>query len=158
MGDLIMSIGVIVSSTIIYLKPEWYIADPLCTYFFSVIVCITVWPTLKNCFNVILEAAPEGVDTEVIRKDIKNIETVKSVHDLHVWSLSVGKISLTVHVSVENGQEQYALKHISQMLVDKHGIDHVTIQCEDLSSLDTSNFKCIQTMHAMESALLEDGV
>ena len=44
LSDMIMSIGVIIAATIIYFKPEWRIADPICTFVFSVIVVVTVIP------------------------------------------------------------------------------------------------------------------
>ena len=43
-SDMIMSIGVIIAATIIYFKPEWKIADPICTFVFSIIVVVSVTP------------------------------------------------------------------------------------------------------------------
>jgi len=42
LGDMLMSVGVIIAATIIWFQPTWKIADPICTYLFSVIVCFTV--------------------------------------------------------------------------------------------------------------------
>lgn len=47
LGDMIMSIGVCTAATIIYFKPKWMMADPICTFVFSVIVCVTVTPIVK---------------------------------------------------------------------------------------------------------------
>jgi solute carrier family 30 (zinc transporter), member 2 len=57
-----MSIGVIIASVIIYFKPEWKIADPMCTYLFSVIICFTTIPVFKECVFVLLEATPGEID------------------------------------------------------------------------------------------------
>lgn len=62
LGDALMSVGVIIASTIILFQPTWTWADPACTFFFSIIVCITCFPTLKNCMNVLLEGAPFEID------------------------------------------------------------------------------------------------
>ena len=43
-GDLIQSVGVIIAAFIIYLRPSYQIADPICTYIFSVIVMFTTVP------------------------------------------------------------------------------------------------------------------
>ena len=64
LGDMIMSIGVCISSCFIYFQPTWMIADPICTFVFSVIVCFTVTPIVKNCINVLMEGAPDEIDTE----------------------------------------------------------------------------------------------
>ena len=42
LGDMIMSIGVIIAAVFIYINEDWKVADPICTYFFSIIVCFTV--------------------------------------------------------------------------------------------------------------------
>jgi len=55
LGDMIMSIGVCIAASIIYVGENFldvnptklYIADPICTFVFSVIVCCTVLPVVK---------------------------------------------------------------------------------------------------------------
>jgi zinc transporter 2 len=69
LGDMIMSIGVCTAATIIYFQPTWVIADPVCTFVFSVIVCVTVTPIVKGCIAVLMEGSPTEIDTdELIRK------------------------------------------------------------------------------------------
>jgi len=57
-----MSIGVIIASCLIYYNPNWRIADPICTFIFSAIVCVTVTPVVKNCMVVLLEGSPSEID------------------------------------------------------------------------------------------------
>lgn len=64
LGDMIMSIGVCIAGTIIYFFPKATVADPICTFVFSVIVCMTLRPIVKNCLNVLMEGAPENVDID----------------------------------------------------------------------------------------------
>lgn len=64
LGDMIMSIGVCVAGTIIYFFPTWVIADPICTFIFSVIVCFTVTPIIKQSINVLMEGAPSEIDSD----------------------------------------------------------------------------------------------
>ena len=63
-GDIIQSIGVIIAALIIYFKPEWWLADPICTFFFSVLVIFTTVPVVKDCIKVLMEGAPEEVNLE----------------------------------------------------------------------------------------------
>ena len=63
LGDMITSAGVIVAALIICYNPEWKIADPICTFLFSVMVIHTTLPTMQEGFSVLLEAAPEDIDT-----------------------------------------------------------------------------------------------
>ena len=46
---MIMSIGVVIAAIVIYFYPNMTIADPICTFIFSIIVIITVQPIVKNC-------------------------------------------------------------------------------------------------------------
>jgi zinc transporter 2 len=62
LGDMIMSIGVIIASTIIYIWPTAKLADPICTFVFSVIVVVTVYPIMSNCLTVLMEGAPDEID------------------------------------------------------------------------------------------------
>jgi zinc transporter 2 len=63
-GDIIQSIGVLIAAIVIYFEPSYKIADPICTFFFSLLVIITTIPTLKDCLYVLMEASPGGVDTK----------------------------------------------------------------------------------------------
>jgi len=145
LGDLLMSVGVIIAAVIIYFKPTWTIADPICTFLFSVIVCVTVFPTIKSCMGVLMEVAPATVDVEGIKDDILACPSLKAVHEFHLWSISVGKLSLSVHV--ESELPLRALKEVKTLLNDKHGIDHATVQCEDNTEGNPEAFDCHQTAH-----------
>ena len=61
-SDMLMSIGVICAATIIYFKPDWQIADPMCTFFFSVLVVVTVFPISKRCIHILMEGTPPIID------------------------------------------------------------------------------------------------
>ena len=59
-----MSIGVIIASVLICFNEDYVIADPICTYIFSIIVVFTVIPVVKNCLNVLFEGSPGHIDVE----------------------------------------------------------------------------------------------
>ena len=62
MGDMIQSIGVISAALIIYFKPEWKIADPICTFLFSILVMFTTVPIFKDCMSILMESSPDDVE------------------------------------------------------------------------------------------------
>ena len=140
LGDMIMSIGVIIASLIIWYNPEWKIADPICTYFFSIIVCFTVIPVLKQCILVLLEASPADIDTKGVIADIQAINGVEGIHDFHLWSISVGKYALSSHI--HSNSPMQTLKVVTERMKTKWGIDHITIQMEDASSNNLHAFDC----------------
>ncbi|MDD5217831.1 MAG: cation transporter, partial [Candidatus Omnitrophica bacterium] len=56
---------------------------------------------------------------------------VRGIHDLHVWSISTGKESLSVHVEVADGVNRDSiLSEINELLSQEFGIDHATLQVE----------------------------
>ena len=54
-GDIIQSIGVLIASIIIWIKPEYKIADPICTFLFSIIVVFSTTHVLKDVVHILME-------------------------------------------------------------------------------------------------------
>ena len=59
LGDMLMSVGVLIAAVIIYFLPDLWYVDPLCTYLFSIITMFTTIPVFKNCVYVIMEGTPD---------------------------------------------------------------------------------------------------
>jgi cation diffusion facilitator family transporter len=97
LGDVIQNIGVIFAALIIFFFPDLTIFDPLCTYVFSFIVLFTTFRIVKECLLILMEGSPE-MNLEELKNDLLKINGVKDVHDLHVWSLSQGKVSFSCHL------------------------------------------------------------
>jgi hypothetical protein len=45
-------------------------------------------------------AIPKDIDYEEVKTSLSNIEGVKFVHSLHVWSLTLDKVAAEVHLAV----------------------------------------------------------
>ena len=101
-GDIVQSIGVIIAAVIIFFRPEWHIIDPICTFLFSVLVVFTTVPVTFDCIKVLMEAAPKNIKVENIIDDLLELKGVDDVHDIHVWSLSMGKVALSAHITSDN--------------------------------------------------------
>ena len=59
---MLMSVAVLIASIIIYFKPTWTYADPICTYIFSIIVMFTVGEVIQQCTEILMEAAPRELN------------------------------------------------------------------------------------------------
>ena len=97
---MLMSCGVIIAATIIYFFPQLWMADPICTYLFSILVLFTTMPIIKSVIVVMMEGTPASIDVEQLKEDIMMEcgEDIVEIHDLHVWTISMGKVSMTGHV------------------------------------------------------------
>jgi zinc transporter 2 len=67
---MLMSVGVIIAAIIIYINEDYRIADPICTYLFSIIVCFTTIPVFKQCIRVMMEGTPLELDSEEMLLEI----------------------------------------------------------------------------------------
>lgn len=52
LGDVLQSIGVFCAAIVIYFQPTWQLADPICTFIFSIIVLWTTITILKDAILV----------------------------------------------------------------------------------------------------------
>jgi len=148
LSDMIMSIGVIIAaSTIYFFGKEYRIADPICTFVFSIIVVVTVIPITKKCVHILMEGSPakEKVNIQDLVKEIKKCEPEMEMHDLHVWSITQSKVALSCHIKTKENT-QLVLKEVSHICKSKFKIGHVTIQIEDANEND-HQFECNQTTH-----------
>jgi len=153
MGDCIMSIGVIIAAIIIYIWPQAWVCDPICTYLFAVIVIITTYPVTRKCIVVLMEGTPDKFDTKKLMQEIWALNTeqckdIIDVHDLHVWSISVGKNALSVHIVSNNPLK--TLGEVTDLCRRKFGIYHTVIQVEGPldEEINPHGFTCENDIHA----------
>ena len=146
LGDALQNIGVFIAGIIIYFFPKYSIVDPICTYIFSIIVGFTTINILNDCIFVLMEGSPVDVDIEQLEQDLLNIKGVKEIHDLHVWSLSIGKTSLSCHICCDNPQK--TLKRAKKMIQKKYKIDHITLQVEENNNMN--QFNCNNDIHHLK--------
>ena len=131
LGDMIQSAGVLIAALIIYFfqdtHPGVRIVDPICTFCFAIIVLCTTFPVSRDCFYVLLESTPRDLDIEALYNELGAIEGVISVHDIHLWNISIGRPSIALHIICENPKD--TLK-IATQTCKNYGIKHCTIQTE----------------------------
>lgn len=145
-GDMIQSAGVILASLVIYFKPQYVIADPMCTFVFTFLVIATTISITKECSRVLMEGCPEDISVEDIEGDLKNLNGVCEIHDIHVWSLSVGKVAMTAHIDVDSESPYEVLSEASKMMRDKYSINHCTLQVEPYKK-STYPIDCTSELH-----------
>ncbi|MBN2908936.1 cation transporter [Polycladomyces sp. WAk] len=129
-GDLLSSVGIIVSSVLIYLT-GYYIFDPLISMIIGGIIFYGGSKIIRESYLILMEAVPEKFDLDSIRQEISKVEGVKDVHELHLWAVSTDHYSLTAHVFIhEDVQPFEVIQAINHILKEKYGIEHSTIQIE----------------------------
>jgi len=130
-SDLIQEVGVMIAGAVIWVKPNWVVVDLLCTTGFSIAVLISTRPMLATVYGILMEKTPREIDINCLENGLKSVKGVSEVHDLHVWSITVGKTAMSCHVKVEPGYGSKVILHdIRQFCHKSFQINHVTVQIE----------------------------
>ncbi len=109
----------------------WRLADPIASALIGCLVIYSSWALLKETLAVLMEAAPGHIDVDQVRAELLEVREVRAVHDLHVWTITSGRDSLSAHVVTADGlTPRDLLAEIRRRLHDRFGIHHVTIQVE----------------------------
>lgn len=130
LSDTLSSIGALAAGFIILLT-GWTAADPLISIGIAVLIVINAVRLLRDVVAVLLEAAPSHIDVAKLEKAILSVAGVLEVHDLHVWSITSGKESLSAHLKILKGiDSESLLKEVNDVLTRDFNITHTTIQIE----------------------------
>lgn len=130
--DAAGSVAVIVTAIVISLT-GWTAMDSIVSVVIALFIVPRAATLVRDCLHVLLEYTPRGVDTEKITTDLKALDGVADVHDLHVWSLNGSDLLASVHVVYSEAGDTDGctlLDRTQALLHDVHGIEHATVQVE----------------------------
>jgi cobalt-zinc-cadmium efflux system protein len=130
-SDMLGSIGVIIGALVIRWTGDAWI-DSVIAVVIGLWVLPRTWVLLKASLNVLLEGVPEEIVLADVEKTILAVPGVATIHDLHVWAITSGKVSLTVHVvrDPDQADDGTLLARVRRALEDKFDINHSTVQVE----------------------------
>lgn len=130
MTDTLGSIQALVAGALIWVY-DWTWVDPLASVLIGLLVLWSSWALLRDSVHVLMEATPREINLEDVEAALEEIEGVEDVHDLHVWTITSGFVSLAAHVWVSDIRPRVdILREIKSRLAERFGIDHSTLQLE----------------------------
>ena len=130
MGDLLGSIAALVAGVVIQLT-GWMPIDAILSILVSLLILKSTISILHESYHFLMEGVPLHIDYLQVGTDLKGVPGVLAVHDLHVWEMTPSFPALIGHIEIADIQEwPQIMARINEMLLDKHGIDHVTLQPE----------------------------
>ena len=130
-ADALGSLGVIVSGAVL-LTTGWEAIDPLASLAIAALILASSVRLIVEPFDVLMEAAPAGMDVDRIGGEMGRIKGVREVHELHVWTVTAGFDALAAHVVVAAGADRDLVRRrLEVMLRERHGIEHTTLQMEE---------------------------
>jgi cobalt-zinc-cadmium efflux system protein len=133
-ADALGSLGVVLAGGFVLLGGS-DIVDPIVGLLIAALVLASSWRLIKEPVDVLMEAAPAGVDVDGVGAAICREEGVRSVHDLHVWTVTSGFGAIAAHVVVAQGVDRDLIRRRLELtLHETYGIEHTTLQMEEEAS------------------------
>jgi cobalt-zinc-cadmium efflux system protein len=130
LGDLLGSVAVLAAAAVIAIT-GFQAADPIASALIGVLILPRTWRLLREAVDVLLEAAPKGVDLAEVRRHLVETPGVRDVHDLHAWTITSGLPVLSAHVVLERGADAgRVLDGLGDCLAGHFDIEHSTFQLE----------------------------
>jgi cobalt-zinc-cadmium efflux system protein len=130
-ADALGSIGVVVAGAFVLLGGS-PIVDPIVGLLIAALIFVSSWRLIKEPVDVLMEAAPAGLDVDAVGAAICREEGVRSVHDLHVWTVTSGFGAIAAHVVVaQNSDRDLIRRRLELTLRESYGIEHTTLQMEE---------------------------
>ncbi len=129
-SDVIGSVAALVAGAVIYYT-GWKPIDPILSLVIALLILASTIGLLREALHVLMEGVPRNVQLEDVGRHLARVPGVLSVHDLHIWNISSGRMAMSAHVELQSLDGWSAiLERSRRMLDERYGIDHVTLQPE----------------------------
>ena len=130
LADLLGSLGTLVSAgAILWFNFQW--ADTVISVLIACLVLNNAIRILAEALHILMEAAPNHLSFEKVQGFLQSLPEVHSVHDLHIWTITTGKVALLAHVVVH--PQHFApgtVGHLEHVLRHRFDLCHITLQLE----------------------------
>jgi cobalt-zinc-cadmium efflux system protein len=129
-GDAVGSAGVIAAGLVIRFT-GWTPIDSIVSVLIALLILWSGFGLVRETISVLLESSPSHVDADALRRDLLALDGVRDVHDLHIWTVTSGFVSLSCHCEIDSSEmADDVLRRATSLLRERYGIGHVTIQPE----------------------------
>jgi cobalt-zinc-cadmium efflux system protein len=127
-ADALGSLGVVVSAVVV-LATGWRYADPIAGLLIGLLVLVGSYGLVRDAFDILMEAAPAGIDVAEVGRAMAAVPGVREVHDLHVWTVTAGFPALAAHVRTDPAEDLDDVRaRVEAVLHERFEIDHTTLQ------------------------------
>jgi len=136
-GDMLGSFAALVSGAVIYYT-GWMPIDPILSIVIGILILISSLRLLRESMLILMEGKPKFIDFSTVKESMPAVEGVDAVHDLHIWTLSSGRIALSAHVHIDNFVHWPSILPKLKTVLRDMGVNHITLQPEsdDMDCVD----------------------
>lgn len=129
--DVLGWIAVLIGAIVIYFT-GWHWIDGVLALGIAVFIGYNATKNLIYTMKVLLQSVPENVNVEQLSSELRHIEGVENIHDVHIWSLdgsyNIGSLHAVLNTSDKNWENDIYPAIVQ--LMEKHNIQHPTVQFE----------------------------
>ncbi|CAN5579390.1 cation diffusion facilitator family transporter [soil metagenome] len=130
-ADALGSLAVVASGAVI-LATGWLQADPVASLAVAALILASSVRLVLEPLDVLMESAPAGLDVESLGAELCQVDGVREIHELHVWTVTAGFETLSAHVVAARGADRDGVRRqLEFVLAERFGIEHTTLQMED---------------------------
>lgn len=154
MGDALGSAGIVVGGVVMYFT-GWSRVDPVLSILIGVLIVWSAWDIIRESLNILLEGLPRGIQLSDVAAEMRRVNGVLDVHDLHIWSLGSSSHALSCHVRIADvppSASDAILQALNGVLADQFHIAHTTVQFEHVNCAISENGCCPTPAPADEHA------
>lgn len=132
LSDALSNVAIFAAALLIrYLGINW--ADPMIGIGIGAMVLWSGTGILKESGHILLEGTPRDMKLENVANALLQVDGVREVHDVHVWTLGTNLNALSCHIRIPDMHMEDCeriLSKIREMLARDFQIAHTTIQFE----------------------------
>jgi len=131
LGDFVQNIGVLVAGAMIWWDERYFLLDPVCTFFFALLVLLLTTPIVYGAIYTLMETVPKSIDSKALIKSIRDLKYVKELKDIHIWSVNETDNALTAKVDIACTCQCVPVSKVREqitMIAEKRHINHCNIE------------------------------
>lgn len=132
-ADALVSLAVVISGIIYIFWPLSWL-DPVMSLIVATVVILSTWSLFKRSTHLLFEGVPDDINPKSVSDALIAHPQVQQIHDLHIWAMSTTENSLSVHIVINQSDDNSSgiLKEIKELIHHQFKISHVTIQLESV--------------------------
>ncbi|PIP28379.1 MAG: hypothetical protein COX29_01525 [Candidatus Moranbacteria bacterium CG23_combo_of_CG06-09_8_20_14_all_35_22] len=142
--DALFSFGVIISAGIIYVT-GWNWIDPLASIVISIFLLKEIFSILSEVISMLMDSVPADIDFAKVKTVLLEMSGIKAVNDLHIWQTGSENRFLSVHIEIENMENEKRnelIAKIQQSMLANFKISHTTIQMISVTEEQKLKLNC----------------
>ena len=107
--------------------PELALGDLVYVCVYALVIFCATIPVFKDVILVMMEGTPKHINAEHLRRDMEQEcgTDIQNIHDLHVWTISVGNVAMTCHI--QSVKPLKTLAQVTDLLRRKYKLFHTAI-------------------------------